>query len=98
MSGRTATMVKPQTSGAQYCFTNSSVACVTACIRDLSPLLRSPTQFLSAQIRGINPRLPIHFTQNDVERSNDSHDVGHQMPARHLVERLQIDERRRANA
>src|SRR5208337_4126841 len=42
--------------------------------------------------------LAVHLAQNDVQRTDDRDHVGHQMPARHFVQRLQVDEGRRANA
>src|SRR5271166_219299 len=47
--------------------------------------------------RFISMSLAVHFSQHNVERPDDGHDVGHQMPANHLVKRFQIDERRRTN-
>src|SRR5579859_1080890 len=92
-------MTRPQTSGAQYCFTKSIVACRTACISDLSPLKTSATAYLvPQQDGGINPPLPVHFAQNDVECSNDGYYIRHQMSARHLVKRLQIHKGGRTDA
>src|ERR1700722_9115325 len=47
--------------------------------------------------RFISMALPVDFSQYNVERSDDGHNIGHQVPANHLVERFEINERRRAN-
>ena len=36
--------------------------------------------------------LPVHLAQDDIQRTDDGHDVRHQVPANHFVERFQIDE------
>ncbi len=36
--------------------------------------------------------LPVHFSQNNIQRPDDRHHVRHQVPANHLVKRFQIDE------
>src|ERR1700674_2249011 len=41
--------------------------------------------------------LPVHFPQHDIQRPNDGHHVGHQVATHHLIERFQIDQRRRAD-
>ncbi len=43
-------------------------------------------------LNGGTHRLAVHLAKNDVECADDGDNVGNQMPARHLVERLQIDE------
>src|SRR6202166_358177 len=41
--------------------------------------------------------LPVDFSQYDIERTDDGHDVRHQVPANHLVKGLKINQGRRAN-
>src|ERR1700693_1930152 len=48
-------------------------------------------------MRFISMALPVDFSQYDIERPDDGHDVRHQVPANHFVKRLKIDQRRRAN-
>src|ERR1700722_19571794 len=47
--------------------------------------------------RFISMALPVYFSQYNVERSDEGDNIGHQVPANHLVERFEINERRRAN-
>src|SRR5580692_3532060 len=47
--------------------------------------------------RFISMSLPVHFSQNNIERPDNGHHVRHQVPADHLVKRFQIDQRGRAN-
>ncbi len=42
--------------------------------------------------------LAVHLAQDNVERADDGHHIGHQVAANHFVERLEIDEGRRTNA
>src|ERR1700688_2704745 len=48
-------------------------------------------------IRFISMALPVDFSQYDIERADDGHDVRHQVPANHFGKRLKIEQRRRAN-
>src|ERR1700722_18907247 len=45
----------------------------------------------------ISIALPVHFPQHDIERSDDGHNVRHQVPANHFVERFQVNKRWRPN-
>src|SRR5947208_16269281 len=40
---------------------------------------------------------PVALSHDDVVRAEDRHDVGDEIAARHVVERPQVDERRRAD-
>src|SRR5580692_575604 len=48
-------------------------------------------------MRFISMALPVDFSQYDVERPNNGYNVGHQVPANHLVKRLKINQGRRTN-
>ena len=43
-------------------------------------------------------RLAIHFAEHNVERADNGDHIGHQRTDSHLLQRLQVDERRRADA
>ncbi len=43
-------------------------------------------------MRFISMVLPVDFSEHDIERANDGHDVRHQVPANHLVKRFKIDQ------
>src|SRR5579872_6395918 len=40
----------------------------------------------------ISMALEVHFPEHDVQRSDDGHDIRHQMPANHFVKGLKINE------
>src|ERR1700732_4560636 len=58
----------------------------------------SGTQMEITKLIRVCIALAVDFSQNDIERADDGHDVRNQMPANHLVERLEVDQGRRANA
>src|SRR6202035_2178343 len=83
MTLRSINTMYPATSGSTATITTAQTNCTQM---DITKLIR------------VCIALAVDFSQNDIERPDDRHNVRHQVSANHFVERLEVDQRRRANA